>query len=199
MKKFSWILIFVVTVFIIIPIVLVLKESFLGKRPFTEKEYKDAVQVLLEKIPEEQKRVLLNEWNEQIPETQRIDVYAKSLKILTGKEVDPKQVTFDDVEKKVQQLKESERRIFNQTLLLEYAYQKRSVFIFKIKPFITAGEFNDLRGGYKKIWTIKHYQEFFSTDYLWGSFTRSIKVATVSTIFIVILAYVFSFTITRTT
>jgi len=56
MKQTAWILFILLCVFIVLPILLIFKESVIGKRPLTQVEYKQLIQEALEKIPEEKKK-----------------------------------------------------------------------------------------------------------------------------------------------
>ena len=131
MKKFSWIIFLLLVVFLILPIVLLFKESVMGKRPFTEEEFKKSIQAVLKKVPEEQKSEWLSEWIDQLSDSKKIEFYMSSLKTTSKREsLNFQGLSFKDLEEQIKGLDRSDLEKFNQTLMLEVCLSKaRSIFI----------------------------------------------------------------------
>jgi iron(III) transport system permease protein len=200
MKQTAWILLLLLCVFIVLPILLIFKESFIGKRPLTQEEYKQLIQAALEKVPEEKKKEWLEGWVEQLPEEKKMGVYRKSLAVTLGQETPAAPgANLKELEDQVQQLSPTDQDKFHQALMLEVFNEKRIALAFKAKPFVDASLFENLKAGYKTGWSWEHYRKFFDTPYLWGSLIRSFNVSIFSTLFTVLLAYVFAYTLNRTT
>ena len=198
MKRSSWIIFLLFFLFILLPILLIFKESVVGKRPFTEEEYKESIQVILKKVPEEKQREWLEGWLGQFSDEEKVAVYTKSLRS-TLKQEGLSVQGLKEVEERVQKLSKPDQDQFDQALRLEVFYEKRTPFIFKAKSFMDVSLFDKLKVGQTKGWSLEHYSKFFQTSYLWGSLVRSFKVAIVSTILTVIVAFIFAYTINRTT
>jgi len=198
MKRSSWIIFLLFFLFILLPILLIFKESVVGKRPFTEEEYKESIQVILKKVPEEKQKEWLEGWLGQFSDDQKVAVYTKSLRSALKQEGLSVQ-GLKEIEERVQKLSKSDQDQFDQALRLEVFYEKRAPFIFKAKSFMDVSLFDKLKVGHKEGWSLEHYLKFFQTSYLWGSLVRSFKVSIFSTIFTVFVAFIFAYVINRTT
>jgi hypothetical protein len=106
----------------------------MGKRPFTEEEFKKSIQAVLEKVPEEKKDEWLSEWIDQLSDSKKIEIYTSSLKTTSKREsLNFQGLSFKDLEEQIKGLDRSDLEKFNQTLMLEVACQKRVPFLFDIK------------------------------------------------------------------
>jgi iron(III) transport system permease protein len=200
MKQTAWILFVLLCVFIVLPILLIFKESVIGKRPLTQGEYKQLIQEALEKIPEEKKKEWFDGWVDQLPDEKKLEVYQRSLATTLKQESSAFQgSSLKEFEEQVQKLSQADQDKFRQALTIEVFNEKHAAFAFKAKPFVDASLFENLKAGFKKGWSWEHYRKFLDTPYLYGSLIRSFNVSIFSTLFTVILAYLFAYTINRTT
>lgn len=200
MKRSSWIIFLLLILFIALPILLIFTESFVGKRPLTEEEFKELIEGPLHKVPDEKKREWLDGWLNQFSDGQKIETYAKIFQSsFKGEKLNLQDLGLKEFEERIQKLSKTHQEKFQQALMVEVFYQKRTPLIFKMKPFIDASLFEKLKTGYKKHWSLEHYRKFLETAYLRGSLIRSFNVSVFSTIFTVTLAFIFAYTINRTT
>jgi len=200
MKRSSWIIFLLLILFIALPILLIFTESFVGKRPLTEEEFKELIEGPLHKVPDEKKREWLDGWLNQFSDGQKIETYAKIFQSSFKEEkLNLQDLGLKEFEERIQKLSKTHQEKFQQALMVEVFYQKRTPLIFKMKPFIDASLFEKLKTGYKKHWSLEHYRKFLETAYLRGSLIRSFNVSVFSTIFTVTLAFIFAYTINRTT
>jgi len=200
MKRSSWIIFLLLILFIALPILLIFTESFVGKRPLTEEEFKELIEGPLHKVPDEKKREWLDGWLNQFSDGQKIETYAKIFQSsFKGEKLNLQDLGLKEFEERIQKLSKTHQEKFQQALMVEVFYQKRTPLIFKMKPFIDASLFEKLKTGYKKHWSLEHYRKFLETPYLRGSLIRSFNVSVFSTIFTVTLAFIFAYTINRTT
>ena len=200
MKRSSWIIFLLLILFIALPILLIFTESFVGKRPLTEEEFKELIEGPLHKVPDEKKREWLDGWLNQFSDGQKIETYAKIFQSSFKEEkLNLQDLGLKEFEERIQKLSKAHHEKFQQALMVEVFYQKRTPLIFKMKPFIDASLFEKLKTGYKKHWSLEHYRKFLETPYLRGSLIRSFNVSVFSTIFTVTLAFIFAYTINRTT
>ena len=200
MKQSSWIILFLFILFIALPICLIFTESFLGKRPFTEEEFKGAIQGTLHKVPDEKKKEWLEGWLGQFSDEQKVEAYVKAFESFPGQEKSSLQgIGLKDLEERIRKLSKTDQEKFQQAFTLEVFYLKRAPLMFKMKPFMDASLFEKLKTGHKKHWSLEHYRKFLDTRYLWGSVVRSFNVSIFSTIFTVMLAFLIAYTINRTT
>jgi len=200
MKITFWIMFALVIVFIVLPVFTLFEESVVGERPFTEGAFKNLIKEYMGKVPDRDKEGWANEWFNRLSEEEKKEVYTSSLKgISMGRKIDFKGMGVRDLEEEIQSLGGSYRKIFEESFMIEIFYMKRGLFMFKVKPFISEKQFRRLRAGHERGFTGEYYKKFFNTRYLWGAATRSLRIALVSMIFIVGVAYLFAYVINRTT
>jgi hypothetical protein len=80
MKKLTWIMLVLLVIFILLPIISLIKESVIGNRPWTPEEYKVALREIIPKIPANEKKDWTDNWLAQFDDSQKLDLYLGSLK-----------------------------------------------------------------------------------------------------------------------
>lgn len=200
MKKLTWIILVSLIIFILLPIISLIKESVIGNRPWTPEEYKVALREIISKIPATEKKEWTDNWLVQFDDSQKLDLYLSSLKkAAIKKDYLSTPLTLQQTESLIQSLENPQKDRFEETFYVELFYLKRIPFFYKIKPFIDQKQLQKIKQGSVKTFTLEHYRKFFGTPYLWGSLIRSFKVSIVSMILTVFLAYIFAYAINRTT
>jgi iron(III) transport system permease protein len=200
MKKLTWIILVSLIIFILLPIISLIKESVIGNRPWTPEEYKAALREIIPKIPAKEKKDWTDNWLAQFDDSQKLDLYLGSLKKAAIKEdYFSTPLTLQQTESLIQSLEKPQKDQFEETFYVELFYLKRIPLFFKIKPFIDQEQLQRIKQGSVKTFTLEHYRKFLGTPYLWGSLIRSFKVSIVSMILTVFLAYIFAYAINRTT
>ena len=200
MKKLTWIILVLLVIFILLPIISLIKESVIGNRPWTPEEYKVALREIIPKIPANEKKDWTDNWLAQFDDNQKLDLYLGSLKKAAIKEdYLSSPLTLQQLESLIQSLDKPQKDRFDETFYVELFYLKRIPLFFKIKPFIDQEQLQKIKQGSVKTFTLEHYKKFLGTPYLWGSLIRSFKVSIVSMILTVFLAYIFAYAINRTT
>jgi len=200
MKMAFWIIFALVIIFIVLPVFTLFKESIIGERPFTEEIFKGLINEYMRKVPDSDKEGWANEWFNGLSEEKKKEIYTSSLKGTSmGRGIDFNGMSVRDLEEEIQGLSGSDRKIFEESFMVEVFYLKRALFMFKVKPFISEKQFKILRSGHERGFTGEYYKRFFKTKYLWGAATRSLRIALISMIFIVGVAYLFAYVINRTT
>ncbi len=200
MKLTFWAIFGLLLVFILVPVMLLFKESVIGERPVAESELKLEIQKLLVNVPESDQASWEQEWLAKFTAEDKLAVY--TLAAEDSGLADRLQLAGLDengVEAKLQQLSQGERSTFEQALRLEIFNVKRAVFMFRLKPYIPAADFERLRSGKVETLTLEHYVTVFTTSYLWSSITRSLRIAFISMIFTVGVAFMFAYVVNRTT
>ncbi len=200
MKVAFWTIVVLLCVFILIPVLMLFKASAIGERPVAESELKLEIQKLLVNVPESDQASWEQEWLAKFTAEDKLAVY--TLAAEDSGLADRLQLAGLDengVEAKLQQLSQGERSTFEQALRLEIFNVKRAVFMFRLKPYIPAADFERLRSGTVETLTLEHYVTVFTTSYLWSSITRSLRIAFISMIFTVGVAFMFAYVVNRTT
>ncbi len=200
MKLTFWSIFLLLGVFILIPVLLLFRASFVGERPVADAELRQEIQNLLVHVPESDQAAWQKEWFDRFTPEQKLNVYSLALQdigmadrfLLQG-------LDLAGADAILQQLSPSEQQSFQQALRLEVFNQKRAVFMFRLKPFVPEPDFERLRSGKVPTFTFEHYVKVFTTSYLWSSITRSLKIAFISMIFTVAVAFLFAYVINRTT
>jgi len=152
---------------------------------------------VLAKVPEAEQARWAGEWLERIEGAERVEVYAQAVRAAGLAELEG--LALEEIDERVSVLGEAKREAFEAALRVEVFSLKRAPLMFKVKPYIGAAEFERLRSGEEPILTLEHYRKVLTTSYLWGSITQSLRIAFVSMIFTVGVAYLFAYVINRTT
>jgi iron(III) transport system permease protein len=199
MKLAFWVVFLLIIAFILVPVFMLFKESMVGQRLYSEEELKDGIEAILGSIPEEQQRLWAEEWWSSFSEEAKREAYAQAWRYAGLGEVGFDGLSLEAMEERLSRLAEGQRVRFEEALRTEIFYRKRAPFMFKAKPYVSDKEFERLRSGYESTLTGEHYRKVLTTPYLFGAITRSLRIAFVSMIFTVGVAYLFAYTINRTT
>ena len=197
MRLAFWAIFGLLVVFILVPVLMLFQESFRGVQPIGEEQLREELLGVLAKVPEAEQARWAGEWLERIEGAERVEVYAQAVRAAGLTELEG--LAPEEIDERVSALGEAKREAFEAALRMEVFSGKRAPLMFKVKPYISVAEFERLRSGEEPILTLEHYRKVLTTSYLWGSITRSLKIAFVSMIFIVGVAYLFAYVINRTT
>ena len=200
MKVTFWAIFLLIVIFILVPVLMLFKESVVGERPISEGVLKRGIEDVLVKVPDEQEQRWSEEWFGKFSEGEKREVYVEALKVAElGGVIEFEGKKIEELEEGLRKLAGEQRAGFESALRLEIFNKKRAPFMFKVKPYISEKEFERLRSGNEAIVTGEHYRKVLTTSYLFSSIARSLRIAFVSMIFTVGVAYLFAYVINRTT
>jgi iron(III) transport system permease protein len=198
MKPAFWVIFGLLIVFILVPVVMLFKESVVGEVPISEEQLMKEMERILASTPEEQQAQWAQEWFARFDEGGKVELYRLALK-RAGLEGKVEIRGLAEIETQVAGLEAVDREKLEKALRLEVFKEKRALLMFKVKPYVSDKEFERLRSGKVKVLTLEHYRKVLKTPYLLGSITRSLRIALISMIFTVGVSYLFAYVINRTT
>ena len=200
MKPTFWVILLLVALFILIPVIMLFKESLVGERSIPEEELMRRIEAILDRVPDDDEEEWAAEWYARLSNEEKRAALSSAFKASSlGGVQDFEALSLGEMMREIESIANSKREVFDKALKVVLFTMNRVPFMFRSKPYVSKKEFEQLRSGHEKILSGEHYRKVLTTPYLIGSLKRSLLIAFVSMIFTVAVAYLFAYTINRTT
>jgi iron(III) transport system permease protein len=200
MHTARWLIFALLVVFILVPVVTLFRESVIGDVPLSQETLRQELDRILDRVPQDDSDAWMEEWWARLGDQERLESYAAALQAVGLQQaVQLDGLTAAEVASRLEELPPADRDRLERELRREIFLSRRAALMFRIRQYVSQAEFERLRSGSETTLTWEHYRKVLETSYLMRSITRSLWIALVSTVFTVGVAYLFAFTINRTT
>ena len=192
----------ILLLFVLVPLGAVFIQSIHVTGPLPPNEIRALVVDALESLEPGAREPLVQGWLDQLTPTQKMEATAATLEVLGIAVTWDRNAVFAEqivaAEKAVEQLGASKRIAFDTELPIQVVtLHKRVPLAFKIRDRISAEDFDVLRSGSRKSFSLQHHLYFLREAHLLRAAWHSLLVATITSLVTVILAYALAFSINR--
>ncbi len=195
MKLSFWIVFILIFVFLLVPVYMLFKESFIVEYPISEKELEIEITDIINKFEFNDIRETALEWFERLNENDKLEIVTKTFKQFNSSDIFA--ITAENYANYLNKVMQNIN--IQKIFIKEICLKKKAVFLFKAKELIDEKTFNFLIKGTKEKISLANYSKVIQSSYLFNSIIRSLKIAFVSMFFTVLMAFLFAYVINRTT